>query len=95
MEIQYSPDLSEGDQLELIGLYDTMYGGDAALPEREHALRGRGDDLAQPDRLQRIQGRDHARRDPRLRQSDLGRTAASRPAGFPFTGPTPEEPLVN
>ena len=34
MEIQYSPDLPESDQLELKGLYDTMYGGDADLPQR-------------------------------------------------------------
>ena len=39
MEIQYSPDLPEADQLELKGLYDTMYGGDAALPQRRNALR--------------------------------------------------------
>jgi len=32
MQIQYSPDLSESDQLELKGLYDTMYGGTLLFP---------------------------------------------------------------
>ncbi|HEY8082317.1 MAG TPA: DUF3105 domain-containing protein [Solirubrobacterales bacterium] len=32
MEIQYSPELSEADQLELKGLYDTMYGGTLLFP---------------------------------------------------------------
>jgi len=32
MEIQYSPDLSEDEQLELKGLYDTMYGGTLLFP---------------------------------------------------------------
>lgn len=32
MEIQYSPDLSESDQLELLGLYETMWGGTAIFP---------------------------------------------------------------
>lgn len=32
MEIQYSPDLAEGDQLELLGLYETMWGGTVIFP---------------------------------------------------------------
>lgn len=32
MQIQYSPDLPEDDQLELKGLYDTMYGGTLFFP---------------------------------------------------------------
>jgi hypothetical protein len=32
MEIQYSPDLPEEDQLELKGLYETMYGGTLLFP---------------------------------------------------------------
>jgi Protein of unknown function (DUF3105) len=46
--------------------------GDAALPERQHDLRGRGDHLDQPARLPRVQRRRDARRDPRLRQENLG-----------------------
>jgi Protein of unknown function (DUF3105) len=32
MEIQYAPDLPEADQLELKGLYDTIYGGTLLFP---------------------------------------------------------------
>jgi hypothetical protein len=32
MEVQYSPDLSEDEQLELKGLYETMYGGTLLFP---------------------------------------------------------------
>ncbi len=32
LEIQYSPDLAEGDQEELIGLYETMWGGTLIFP---------------------------------------------------------------
>lgn len=32
MEVQYSPDLPEGEQLELKGLYETMYGGTLLFP---------------------------------------------------------------
>lgn len=35
MAIQYSPDLPEEDQLELKGLYDTMYGGSLFFPNPE------------------------------------------------------------
>ncbi len=32
MEIQYSPDLPESEQLELLGLYETMWGGTTIFP---------------------------------------------------------------
>ena len=32
LEIQYAPDLSESDQLELLGLYETMWGGTVIFP---------------------------------------------------------------
>jgi Protein of unknown function (DUF3105) len=35
MEIQYSPELPEEDQLELKGLYDTLYGGALLFPNEE------------------------------------------------------------
>jgi hypothetical protein len=35
MEIQYSPDLAEDEQLELKGLYETMYGGTLLFPNDE------------------------------------------------------------
>jgi hypothetical protein len=40
MEIQYAPDLSEEIQLQLKGLYDTMYGGTLLFPNEtmEYAI---------------------------------------------------------
>jgi Protein of unknown function (DUF3105) len=40
MQIQYSPDLSEDEQLELKGLYDTMFGGTLLFPnpDMEYAV---------------------------------------------------------
>jgi hypothetical protein len=35
LAIQYSPELGQGDQLELKGLYDTMYGGALLFPNGE------------------------------------------------------------
>ena len=35
MEIQYSPELAEKDQLALKGLYDTMYGATLLFPNEE------------------------------------------------------------
>ena len=82
LEIQYAPDLPEDDQLELKGLYDTMYGATLLFPNDEHALRGRRDDLDQPARLPDLQGRGDAGRDPRLRQGDLGQVRRRAGAGF-------------
>ena len=72
MAIQYSPDLPEEAQLELKGLYDTMYGAALLFPNDEMRLRRRGDDLDQPAQLPQLQGGGDPRRDPRLRQGDLG-----------------------
>ena len=57
IEIQYSPDLSEKDQLALKGVFDESPAGMLLLPEHGHALRGRGDRLDAADGLQDIQGR--------------------------------------
>ncbi len=82
MEIQYSPKLAGSAQLELIGLYETMYGATLLFPNENMPYEVAATTWTQPARLQRIQGRDHARRDPRLRQGDLGqiRRASRSPA---------------
>ena len=41
MEIQYDPSLPEKDQLELKGLYDTMYSGTLLFPNRRCRMRRR------------------------------------------------------
>jgi uncharacterized protein DUF3105 len=39
MEIQYSPDLPESDQLELLGLYETMWGGTVIFPNENMSYK--------------------------------------------------------
>jgi hypothetical protein len=94
MEIQYSPDLSESAQLELVGLYDTMYGATLLFPNENmpyevaattwHNLIGcneyKGGITLDAIRAFGAKTWGH------------GREPAT---GFPFTGPTPEEPTVN
>ena len=72
LEIQYSPDLPEADQLELKGLYDDALRRDAPVPQPADALRGRGHHLDEHDRLRHLPGRADAGRDPRLRPRHLG-----------------------
>ena len=93
MEIQYSPDLPEEDQLELKGLYDTMYGATLLFPNDNMPYEVAATTWTNLLGCTDLQRRGHARRDPRLRQGRPGAsTAASRSNGFPFTGPTPAEP---
>jgi hypothetical protein len=94
MEIQYSPDLSESAQLELIGLYDTMYGATLLFPNENmpyevaattwHNLIGcneyKGGITLDAIRAFGAKTWGHGREPV---------------AGFPFTGPTPAEPTVN
>ena len=71
-----------------------MYGATLLFPNEKMPYAVGDDDLAQPDGLQDLQGVDHARRDPRLRQGDLGHHGREPVEGFPFTGPTPANPAA-
>ena len=71
LEIQYSPSLPESAQLELIGLYDTMYGAACSSRTKTCPTRWRRRPGATCSAATNTRG-DHARRDPRLRQADLG-----------------------
>ncbi|HEY0392446.1 MAG TPA: DUF3105 domain-containing protein [Solirubrobacterales bacterium] len=94
LEIQYSPSLSESAQLELIGLYDTMYGATLLFPNENmpyevaattwHNLIGcneyKGAITLDAIRAFGAKTWGHGREPV---------------AGFSFTGPTPEEPTIN
>jgi hypothetical protein len=94
LEIQYSPDLSESAQLELIGLYDTMYGATLLFPNENmpyevaattwHNLIGCNEYKGEIT-LDAI----------RAFGAKTWGTAREPVTGFPFTGPTPAEPTVN
>jgi hypothetical protein len=94
MELQYSPDLSESAQLELIGLYDTMYGATLLFPNENmpyevaattwHNLIGCNEykGAITLDAIRAFGAKTWGN----------GREPVT---GFPFTGPTPAEPTIN
>ena len=95
LEIQYDPSLPERDQLELKGLYDTMYAGALLFPNPQMPYAGSGDDLDQPARLQDLPGSRDPGRDPRLRQGDLGEVRGRAGGGVrPADRAEPDQPLA-
>jgi hypothetical protein len=94
MEIQYSPNLSGGAQLELVGLYDTMYGATLLFPNENMPYEVAAttwtnligcNEYKGPITLDAIR--------------DFGKATWGKGpeivSGFPFTGPTPKEPTIN
>jgi hypothetical protein len=94
MEIQYSPDLSESAQLELIGLYDTMYGATLLFPNENMPYEVAATTWHNLIGCNEYKGGItlDAIRAFGARTWGHGREPVT---GFPFTGPTPEEPTVN
>jgi hypothetical protein len=93
LEIQYSPSLSGSAQLELIGLYDTMYGATLLFPNENMPYEVAATTWANLLGCNEYKGSitlDAIR--------DFGKqtwnTAKEPATGFPFTGPTPAEPKI-
>jgi Protein of unknown function (DUF3105) len=92
MTIQYSPDLSESAQEELVGLYDTMYGATLLFPNEKMSYEVAAvtwTNLLACDEYKGAITLDAIR--------DFGKATWGRYGGepvnaFTFTGPTPEEP---
>jgi hypothetical protein len=93
MEIQYSPDLDESAQLELVGLYDTMYGGTLLFPNENMPYEVAATTWRNLIGCNEYKGAItlDAIRAFGKRKWGHGREPAT---GFPFTGPTPAEPKV-
>lgn len=93
LEIQYSPDLSESAQLELIGLYDSMYGATLLFPNENMPY-----EVAATTWRNLIGCNEYKGAITLDAIRDFGKQTWSKgpePAeGFPFTGPTPVEPTV-
>jgi len=94
MEIQYSPDLPESAQLELIGLYDTMYGATLLFPNVNMPY-----EVAATTWTNLIGCNEYKGAITLDAIRDFGKATWGKSpepvAGFPFTGPTPAEPTVN
>jgi Protein of unknown function (DUF3105) len=93
LEIQYSPSLSESAQLELIGLYGTMYGATLLFPNENMPYEVAATTWANLLGCNEYKGSItlDAIRDFGKKTWD---TAKEPAAGFPFTGPTPAEPTI-
>lgn len=94
MEIQYSPDLPESAQLELIGLYDSMYGATLLFPNTNMPYE------VAATTWRNLLGCNEYKGSITLDAiRDFGKATwgeAREPVtGFPFTGPTPAEPTIN
>jgi hypothetical protein len=94
MAIQYSPDLSESEQLELVGLYDTLYGATLLFPNENmpYAVAvATWRNLLGCNEYKGAITLDAIRDFGKLKWGH-GREPVN---GFPFTGPTPAEPTIN
>ena len=93
IEVQYSPNLPESAQLELIGLYDTMYGATLLFPNSNMPYEVAATSWRNLLGCNEYKGDItlDAIRDFAKQRWGHGREPAE---GFPFTGPTPVEPTV-
>jgi hypothetical protein len=94
LELQYSPNLSENSQLELIGLYDTMYGATLLFPNDNMPYEVAATTWRNLIGCNEYKGAItlDALRAFGKQTWGHGREGAG---GFPFTGPTPAEPTIN
>ncbi len=90
---QYSPSLPESDQLEMIGMYDTMYGGSLLFPNTNMPYEVAATSWRNLIGCNEYKGAItlDALRDFAKQRWGHGREGAM---SFPFTGPTAAEPSV-
>jgi len=88
---QYAPSLSESEQLEMVGMYDTMYGATLLFPNSEMPYAVAATTWRNLIGCNEYKGAItlDALRDFAKQRWGKGRESAM---GFPFTGPTPKEP---
>lgn len=95
MEIQYTPDLPESDQLELLGLYETMWGGVAIFPNENMPY-----EVAATTWTNLLGCNEYKGSITLDAIRDFGKATWGRYGGEPVntfnpTAPTPVEPIVN
>lgn len=93
LQIQYSPELPESEQLELVGLYDTMYGASLLFPNTNMPYAVAATTWRNLIGCNEYKGAItlDAIRDFGKKTWGHAREGAH---GFPFTGPTPAEPTI-
>jgi hypothetical protein len=92
MEIQYSPDLSEKDQLGLKGLYDTMYGATLLFPNDKMPYEVAATTWTNLLGCPTYKGAATLDAIRAFGKATWGKYGGEPAEAFPFTGPTPAEP---
>jgi hypothetical protein len=95
MEIQYSPRLAESAQLELIGLYNTMYGATLIFPNENMPYEVAATTWRNLLGCNEYKGSITLDAIRAFGKETWGKEGREPATGFPFTGPTPEEPTIN
>ncbi len=92
MEIQYSPDLAEKAQLELKGLYDTMYGATLLFPNDKMPYEVAATTWTNLLGCPTYKGQATLDAIRAFGKETWGKYGGEPAAAFTFTGPTPAEP---
>lgn len=92
LEIQYAPSLPEKEQLELKGLYDTMYGASLLFPNDEMPFKVAAATWTNLLGCPTYKGSITLDAIRAFGKATWGRYGGEPVAAFKFTGPTPAEP---
>ena len=92
LEIQYSPDLAEKDQLALKGLYDTMYGATLLFPNDKMPYEVAATTWTNLMGCPTYKGAATLDAIRAFGKQTWGRYGGEPAEAFPFTGPTPVQP---
>lgn len=92
LAIQYSPDLPEQDQLELKGLYDTMYGASLLFPNEEMPYAVAATTWTNMIGCDEYKGAATLDAIRAFGKETWGKYGGEPVFAFKFTGPTPVEP---
>lgn len=92
MEIQYSPDLPEADQLELKGLYDTMYGATLLFPNDKMPYQVAATTWTNLIGCPTYKGSITLDAIRAFGEETWGKYGGEPTRAFTFTGPTPADP---
>lgn len=92
LEIEYSPDLPERDQLALRGLYDTLYGGTLLFPNKQMPYEVAAVTWTNLLGCKTSKGAITLDAIRDFGKATWGRFGSEPVNAFPFTGPTPARP---
>jgi len=92
MEIQYAPSLPEKEQLELIGLYDTMYGATLLFPDKKMPFQVAVTTWTNLLGCPEYKGSITLDAIRAFGKETWGKYGGEPVFAFKFTGPTPSEP---